>query len=189
MSALYDLLKLILESILVKTIRIFHRHSREINSFLQSNNSVSRTNYYRIFALASIDIVLTLPIGIATIALQSAELTAFGHLPFYRGWTVVHTDWEPVSNSYEEVLEGGTSTVAQFYFVQWTSPILAFAIFGLFGVTSEARASYWRIIRTIGGRLGWKPIPLQASRPKSHSPLGDSEIGERASQDMSLSIA
>ena len=84
MSALYDLLKLILESILVKTIKIFHRHSREINSFLQSNNSVSRTNYYRIFMLASIDISLTLPIGIINIALALVA-ESVGYRPFYKG--------------------------------------------------------------------------------------------------------
>ena len=103
---------------------------------------MSRTNYYRVFALASIDIILTFPIGIAIIALFLANVVAdTGHLPFYRGWTAVHTNWDPVSLSYEEVLGEGISSVAHFYFVQWRSPILAFAIFGLFGVTKVARAS------------------------------------------------
>ena len=137
---------------------------------------MSRTNYYRIFALASIDIALTLPIGIANIALTAAGSVAqAGHLPFYRGWTFVHTDWEPVSYSYEELIEAGTTSVASQYFAYWTSPILAFAIFGLFGVDKEARASYWRVIRTVLGWFGWTPTSLPGA---AHSALQAMEFGE-----------
>ena len=137
---------------------------------------MSRTNYYRIFALASIDVALTLPIGIATTALQAAQAVAqLGHLPLYNGWATVHADWEPVSVSYEEFLASGTSNVAQYYFIRWTSPTLAFVIFGLFGVTKEARASYWRAIRTVLGWFGWTPT-LHSSA--AHSTLQAMEFGE-----------
>ena len=165
----------------------FHRQRKDVNRFLRSNGSVSRTNYFRILALASIDILLTLPFGIATIALNvSSQVSSPFGLPFYFGCTFDHTEWEPVGSSYAEIVAFGKSNLAAFYFNHWTSPILAFAIFGLFGVTSEARASYLRIIRTIGGWFGWKPTPRQAST--SRSPLGDIEFGERAPQDMSLGI-
>ena len=164
-------------SILARTIRIFRRQKRDIDCFLQSNNSVSRTNYYRIFALASIDVALTLPISIANIALDLAQaVNQIGHLPFYRGWTAVHTNWEPVSISHEEFLEAGKYYVAGTYFAYWTSPILAFVIFGLFGVTKEARASYWRVIRTIFGWLGWTPTLRSGA---AHSTLHAMEFSER----------
>ncbi|VDB95524.1 unnamed protein product [Peniophora sp. CBMAI 1063] len=166
--------------------RVFYRHSREIDYFLQSNNSVSRTNYFRILALASIDILLTLPIGIATIVLDVKNLLTFGPIPFYFGWTYDHTDWQPEAFSYADIVSEGTFTVAQLYFTQWTSPVLAFVIFGLFGVTSEARASYWRIICTVGGWFGWKPT-LRTRRARS--PLGDIEFGGRPAQNsMSLGL-
>ncbi|VDB86999.1 unnamed protein product [Peniophora sp. CBMAI 1063] len=166
--------------------RIFYRHGQEINHFLQSNDSVNRTNYFRILALASIDILLTLPLGIATIALIVKDSVSFGTVPFYFGWTHDHTEWQPQSYSYASIVSQGTSALAQFYFVFWTSPILAFVIFGLFGVTSEARASYWRIICTICGWIGWKPtLPTRRAR----SPLGDIEFGERPAQNsMSLGL-
>ena len=165
---------------------MFYRQSRDINRFLQSNDSVSRNNYMRILALASIDVLITLPVGIANIVLTVTGSLSQGPMPFYFGWTYDHTDWAPVGYSYAESVAIGTSEVVQFYFVQWTSPFLAFVIFGLFGVTSEARASYWRIICTVGGWLGWKPTPPQASTARSL--LGDIEFGERAPQDMSLSL-
>ena len=137
---------------------------------------MSRTNYYRILALASIDIALTLPFSIANIVLVSMESEAVVRpLPFYSGWAYLHTDWEPVSVSYEEFLASGTSAVAQEYFIHWTSPILAFAIFGLFGVTAEARASYRRTLCTVLGWFGWTPAFLSGA---AHSTVQAMEFGE-----------
>ncbi|KZV63973.1 fungal pheromone STE3G-protein-coupled receptor [Peniophora sp. CONT] len=166
-----------------RVARTFYRQRRDINHFLQSNSSVSRTNYFRILALASIDILFTLPMGIASIALTVIELSSHGPIPFYPGWTYDHAQWEPERFSYADLMASGTFRVAEFYFSQWTSPVLAFVIFSLFGVTSEARASYWRVICTIGGWFGWKPTPRRA-----RSPLGDIQFGEGAPQDMSYDL-
>ncbi|VDB92187.1 unnamed protein product [Peniophora sp. CBMAI 1063] len=166
--------------------RSFYRHNREINQFLQSNGSVTRTDYFRILALASIDILLTLPMGIATIVLTVDGIVSSGHFPFYFGWTYDHTDWQPASFSYADIVSVGPFDVADFYFINWTSPVLAFVIFGLFGITPEARASYWRVICTIGGWFGWQPKPRAR---RARSPLGDIEFGERPAQNsMSLGL-
>ncbi|VDC00863.1 unnamed protein product [Peniophora sp. CBMAI 1063] len=171
-----------------QTFRIFYRQSREVNHFLQSNTSVSRTNYFRVLALASIDILLTMPVGIATVVLAVEDSLALGPIPFYFGWTYDHTGpgWQPESYSYAEMVSDGTFNVANIYFTRWTSPVLAFAIFGLFGVTPEARASYWHIICKVGGWFGWKPTP-RARRARSS--LGDMEFGEMPPQNsMSLGL-
>lgn len=141
-----------------RVARIFYRQSKDINRFLQSNNSVSRINYIRILMLASIDIVLTLPVGVAYIALNVLVATE-QPLPFYPGWDSVHGDWAPKSVTYAELEDRGTSAVVLQYFQHWTSTILAFAIFGLFGMTAEARASYWRMLYTIASWFNWEPVP------------------------------
>ncbi|VDC06413.1 unnamed protein product [Peniophora sp. CBMAI 1063] len=151
---------------------ILYHQRRDIHEFLQSDNSVSRTNYFRILALASIDIFLTLPIGIVTIVLAVSAGTGISTFPVYSGWKTIHShQWGPVA------IPGGLVSNAQLYFVHWTSPVLAFTIFGLFGVTREARASYWRAICTVGGRFGWKPT-LRARRA-ARSTLGTMEFGDR----------
>ena len=132
-------------------IRTFHRQRQDANYFLRGNDSVSRTNYFRIFALASIDILLTLPINAVIIALSVAEEVSSEDFPFYHGWVVDHANWEPVSFSYAEMVSSGSSAVALNYVLLWDVPLLAFVIFGLFGVTREARTSYWRIVRTVCG--------------------------------------
>ncbi|VDB95783.1 unnamed protein product [Peniophora sp. CBMAI 1063] len=166
-------------------VRIFYRHNREINQFLRSNNSVSRTNYFRILTLASIDILLTLPMGIAIIVLAVKGAVSSGSFPFYYGWTYDHA-WQDASFSYANLVSNGPFTIASFYFNHWISPVLAFVMFGLFGITSEARASYWRVIYTVGGWFGWQPTPRTRS---ARALLGDIEFGNRPAQDsMSLGL-
>ncbi|KZV59981.1 STE3-domain-containing protein [Peniophora sp. CONT] len=168
-----------------RVLRIFYQQKRAMDHFLQSNNSVSRLSFFPIFALASIDLILTLPVGIVTIVLEVVEsLVQTGNFPLYTGWNVLHSNMEPLGLSYTKLVAAGTSTLAQLYFVHWTSPVLAFAIFSLFGITAEARASYWRIICTVEGWFGWKP-PIRMR--KARSPTGTTEFGARP-QDTSLNL-
>ncbi|KZV69116.1 fungal pheromone STE3G-protein-coupled receptor [Peniophora sp. CONT] len=165
-----------------KVARTYYRQRRDIDSFLRSNYSVSRTNYFRILVLASIDILLTLPIGIVNVALEITGSLSTALFPFYPGWTYIHTAWDPKHFSYAVLQAYGTAELAQKYFSQWSSPVLAFAIFGLFGVTPEARASYWCIIYTVGGSFGWKPTPRARNGQAS---LGVIKFGTRPAQDTS----
>lgn len=131
-----------------------YRQSRDIKHFLDSDNSASRTNHLRIFALASIDILLTLPIDVVSLTLVIQDTLSFSGLSFYSGWAHVHADWEPRSASYDELKAAGILALAEVYFVHWVPSFLALAIFALFGTTSEACASYRRIICTVFGRFG-----------------------------------
>ena len=105
-------------------------------------------------------------------------------MPFYPGWSYVHSGWTPVGFSYADQ-EAGTFTIAATYFTNWSSPVLAFAIFGLFGLTQEARDAYWRVICTIGGLFGWKPTPLL--RKDIRPSLGSMGFGAR-SQIVTLDV-
>ncbi|KZV64171.1 STE3-domain-containing protein [Peniophora sp. CONT] len=169
-----------------RTARILCRHRRDIKRFLQSNDSMSRTRYTRILVLASVDVLITLPFGIVNIVLLVTRQLSLDppSLPLYHGWTFLHTDWDPGYSLYSDTLKIGTADVAQLYFTLWTSPVLAIAIFCLFGITSEARATYWRIICTIGGWFGWKPSPHARG---ARSQVGDIEFGVRP-QDASLDL-
>ncbi|VDB95169.1 unnamed protein product [Peniophora sp. CBMAI 1063] len=163
----------------------FYRQSKDINRFLRSNNSISRPSYFRIMVLASIDLLITLPIGIVNLVLALVAALRNNLLPFYWGWTSLHTNWEPLSVSYAEITADGTTNTANFYFINWMSPILAFSIFGLFGLTSEALASYWRVICVIGNWVGWAPTPRAQNQQAS---LGEIEFGEQLRDKSAIDI-
>ncbi|VDC03117.1 unnamed protein product [Peniophora sp. CBMAI 1063] len=162
--------------------RIFYHQHQDVNRFLRSDgpDSVSRASFFRILALASIDTLFTLPVGIASITLSVTAAIAQDSFPFYFGWARSHTDWEPASFTQADIASVGTSSVVEHYFTQWTSPVLAFVIFGLFGFTSEARTSYWKIVCAICGWFGWKSVSRARSGPDSS--LGSIEFGARAPQ-------
>ncbi|KZV59818.1 hypothetical protein PENSPDRAFT_694822 [Peniophora sp. CONT] len=127
--------------------------------------------------------LLTLPIGIVTIVINVVGgLTPVRYLRFYSGWTFLHTDWEPAEVPYSLLENAGRFQVAQFYFNFWAPPVLAFTVFAFFGVTAEARASYWRILCTIGQWFGWEPT-LESE--KQRMSLGIIEFGE-GPQDISI---
>ncbi|KZV59905.1 STE3-domain-containing protein [Peniophora sp. CONT] len=151
-----------------RVARIFYRQHRVLNRFLQSNDSISRTNYLRILALASIDVLLTLPMGIVSLVLFILPPLHRGPLPFYQGWVRVHSDWGPESISYADLTAGGAANLAELYFQRWSSPVLVFAIFGLFGMTMEARTSYRRILRSV---TVWSGLGTQTDERGVHSSL------------------
>jgi hypothetical protein len=144
-----------------RIIYVFYRHSRETNKFLQSNGSISRPRYFRILAVACVDILLVLPLGVLSVASQviggPRETFPGFPSPFYLGWTAVHTNWGPVAIPYSTLVRLGSWTVFRWYFQFWTTPVLAFAIFALVGLTSEARATYWGGICAVRKGFGWTP--------------------------------
>ncbi|VDB95841.1 unnamed protein product [Peniophora sp. CBMAI 1063] len=167
-----------------KVVRTYYRQMRDINSILRSHDEhFTRTSYTRILrvVLASIDIVLTLPIGIVTIAMEVVTaLSPPKDFPFYPGWTYLHTRWDPFSYPYAAQEAFGTAFLAQNYIAEWTSPVLAFAIFGLFGFTSGARASYLRGVCVMCSLLGWRSDPSDRKRNRQ---LGEIEFAVARPQE------
>ncbi|VDC00505.1 unnamed protein product [Peniophora sp. CBMAI 1063] len=157
-----------------RVARIFYLRRRDVNRFLRSNTSVSRTNYFRLLSIASLDILLTLPFGLVSLVLKlTSARVQDGSFPFYPGWSVLHEDWTPSSVSYAQLKSFGASTMAASYFTIWTSPVLSFFIFAFFGLTSEARTSYRHLLLVVGSMVGWKPARVQ----NAHSTLGTMEFG------------
>lgn len=165
-----------------RVIWVVYRQYRDLDHFLQSDTSaVSRTNYWRIFALTSIDLLVTLPIAILNVVLEVSGLLSLNPdgPPFYLGWTQDHVDWMPTSTSHEELVARlGTSTAGLLYFARWSSPLLAFVVFVFFGLTTEARSIYRCIIVKIAKMSGWKS-DSHMHRAGTQGPLGTMKFSER----------
>ncbi|KAI0027420.1 GPCR fungal pheromone mating factor, partial [Vararia minispora EC-137] len=127
-----------------KMIYVFYHHSRDTNKFLRSDSSVSRPSYFRLLALACVDIILTLPYGIANVVEQVNGLLPGYSVPFFWGWESTHSNWMPFSISYAEIKAGGGWQLSNFYLSSWSSVALALITFAFFGATPEARAAYQR---------------------------------------------
>ncbi|KZV62046.1 hypothetical protein PENSPDRAFT_759012 [Peniophora sp. CONT] len=128
----------------------FYMQSRSINRFLATNGEVSRSRFLRVLAIGSLDILLTLPQGIVYTVntIVNLLLNAKDGFPiWYTGWTFTHQNWDPTSMSLETFWEKFLNV--QTNYGVWTSILLAFAIFALFGLTKAAISSYWRVACTV----------------------------------------
>ncbi|VDC04254.1 unnamed protein product [Peniophora sp. CBMAI 1063] len=152
-----------------------YRHQRFVRDQPVGNARAPYANYWRIFAMASFDIVFTLPLGIVTLSLfilTSDKEPA----NFYSGWKIVHSDWAPAVKERQPYAD----------FIQWMSPVLSYVIFGLFGTTPSARAIYCSLARTVFGYFSRRPATSgstssrQLRRPstdmKFRSPVNDSGV-------------
>ena len=143
---------------------------------------MSHNNYIRIFLLASIDILITLPIGIVAEVTAGLEIHQYlGDTPlnlqFYPGWDAVHASFAPVASTWADLEAAVPATFAQLYLSWYSSPVVAVAIFALFGLTEEARATYWRGFCWAVALFGWKP---PAPNKRSDRPeLATMEFGAR----------
>ena len=146
--------------------RAFYRHTKDVNRLLRDSATVSRRHYLRVLALASLDVLLTLPFGIVNITLSTIVAVQQDKLPFYPGWAKVHSNWAPKVSTWEDIQASGRSSLPQDYFSNWTSPVLALAIFGLFGLTTDARASYRSVFNFLSGCIERRtPSRTHDSRP------------------------
>ena len=152
---------------------VYYRQRKDIESILGDEPPISRTNYVRILALASIDLLLTLPLGVATLVLKLVVWLRVYPLPFYSGWKSLHAEWEPIRYPYKQNEAYGKVALVELYVAMWTPPTLALAVFALFGLSAEARASYWRIACTIRSWFGTKRTPISDGHSKQP---GDVEL-------------
>ncbi|KAJ7189209.1 pheromone A receptor-domain-containing protein [Mycena filopes] len=141
-----------------RVIRTIHFQTQHRNEFFQTNGSISRTSYFRILALACVDIVITLPFSIMNLVSFFADLPSLDFLPPYVGWKVTHADFAPVGVPYADLTDTRWHAF-NMYFGFWRYPVLAIAIFALFGLTSSARAAYRSRISRVAAFVGWKPKP------------------------------
>jgi hypothetical protein len=116
-----------------------------------------RGRFFRILAMGSIDILITLPIGIYAVEYIISSAVKGHKLGFpliYPGWKHVHTNWDPVPIPYVEL---DLPSLVDLNFESWSSVLLALTMFALFGLTKSAREIYWRGFCAVFGVFGWHP--------------------------------
>ena len=169
--------------------KVLYRQHRELNRFLQSANTISRTNYILILVLASVNSFATVAVNLTLFISTIMSWSEAGPVPFYSKWSSTHTYWEPISLTRVAMKSLGTYYFAIQIFQQWVSIALAIFIFALFGASANARMPYLHAICTLAKYFGRIPAgsELQGS-PRSG--LSSIRFGLRElPQDMTLASA
>ena len=120
---------------------------------------MGRKNYFRLLILGCVDAIVLFPAQTLNFVIDLQGIRQSGDAGFYPGWTLVHSDWAPVS-----VPENAWNISIWFAFSvrwsQWINPFFGLLFFLLFGVTTEARESYKRMFWAAANCFGYTP-PVQ----------------------------
>ncbi|KAI0316831.1 pheromone A receptor-domain-containing protein [Amylostereum chailletii] len=120
----------------------------------------SRSNHYgRFLALGMLDAVVTLPIGILGWVFS---VLAMPHRPFVRSFSAIHHDFSPISYAKEDYIRRPRDMLLV-RLNDVVNVVLGAAVFGLFGMTNEARAVYRRAFWGVVRPFGWAEHRMRSS--------------------------
>lgn len=118
----------------------------QFREFLSSKNSTLTVNrYFRLMALATIELLCTIPIATYFLYLNASS----GILP-YNGWADLHFNWSHVGQFPATIWRLSHTTVVAQEMTRWLVVICAYIFFGFFGFAAEARRNYARALRPLG---------------------------------------
>ncbi|KZV66815.1 STE3-domain-containing protein [Peniophora sp. CONT] len=121
------------------------RHKRNMNQLFGRQIAITRCVYLRVFCFGLINLMVCLTVAIA-------NFFPFPQPEFYPGWSAVHANWTSVSISAADWHSKGRFVMFNNVWNVWVNVWLALAIFGLFGLTEDARKVY---VRAYGTAIRW----------------------------------
>lgn len=141
------------------TLWAFLKRRREMNQWLSSNSQVTFSRYFRLMALATMDTVLTVPLGAFSIWLNVVETG--GPSP-WRGWADAHWGFSRVSQVPALLWRTNHWTVVSFNMTRVFIILCAVVFFAFFGFAEEARKNYRKAFWGIARRFGYT-MPLRGT--------------------------
>jgi len=133
-------------------IRAFYLRSVEIKAVMSTNNTVTFSRYSRLMALATVDLLITIPFAAFIIY---ANLK-FGKVSPWVSWDRSHFGFSRIVQIPAHFWR--RDPVAQFAmeFSRWAVVACGFSFFMFFGFADEARRNYRKAYACLASRLGAK---------------------------------
>ncbi|THH02337.1 hypothetical protein EW026_g493 [Hermanssonia centrifuga] len=120
------------------TLRSFWIRRIQFKEVLSSTNSLSMSRYFRLMLLSSLDIMLTVPLGVYSIYINVKGVEIWPWI----SWADTHFDFSRVEMIPAFIWRSNQSSVIALEMGRWIYPCAAFLFFSLFGFASEARRHY-----------------------------------------------
>ncbi|KAI0334179.1 fungal pheromone STE3G-protein-coupled receptor [Cubamyces sp. BRFM 1775] len=122
----------------VLTFAAFLRRRAQFNAYLTSNSSLTANRYFRLMAIASVEIVCTVPISAYGLYLN---LTSAPMNPWI-SWDDTHFNYSKVDQYPAVLWRMDRNAVISFELSRWLAPFCALVFFAFFGFAQEARSNY-----------------------------------------------
>ncbi|KII84143.1 hypothetical protein PLICRDRAFT_57948 [Plicaturopsis crispa FD-325 SS-3] len=138
----------------VLTIRAFARRRSQFNKLLSANNNLNQSRYFRLMALAGIELLFTIPLGSWSIYLNARANQVFP----YVSWASAHFNFNRVDQYPAVLWRLDLLGVLSLELSRWLTVFCALLFFAFFGFADEARKHYKIALFGAARRLGI-PVP------------------------------
>nr|AAQ96347.1 pheromone receptor Rcb3 B5 [Coprinopsis cinerea] len=139
----------------ILTLRAFMKRRAQFSQLISSNSSLTIHRYFRLMSLATIELVIHLPITSYGLYL------CFTSKPMYpwTSWSDIHHNWY-IIDSFPRVLWGHNPVqVVTLELSRWSLVFCAFLFFGFFGFAEEAQKSYRKVFLFVSRLFGFSRPP------------------------------
>ena len=123
---------------------------------MTSSQGLNRGRYLRLMALASIEVLGTIPIGTYILVSNSGGVTPFS-------WASVHSHYSEVNQIPSVVWKNNPSSTTDLEMFRWLLVACAFIFFAFFGFADDARQHYRLVYMSLARCLGYRTSTLRGS--------------------------
>jgi len=142
------------------SLRAFYKRQAQFREMLANNSALTMNRYFRLMALATTELLCTVPLASYTIYLN---LTTTPLAP-YRGWDDLHFDYGRVDQIPALLWRLDPKNITSLEMSRWLVVTCALVFFMFFGFADEARRHYKAAVDVVLKRLGVKPDSLCLGR-------------------------
>ncbi|KAJ7164082.1 pheromone A receptor-domain-containing protein [Mycena filopes] len=137
----------------ILTIRAFMKRRAQFNQFLSSNAALTTNRYFRLMALATIELAFNTPISSYGLYLNITQ----SPIAPWISWENTHFDFSVIDVFPALFWRSDHKTVVAVELSRWAQVFCAFIFFAFFGFAAEARKHYRLAFWAVGKRLGFTP--------------------------------
>ncbi|KAJ8515210.1 hypothetical protein ONZ45_g7353 [Pleurotus djamor] len=155
----------------VLSLRSFIRRRVQFNQFLASNKSLTAGRYFRLMALATTELLLTIPLAIFVIWIN----TVSSPIGPWISWEDTHFHFSRIEQIPAVLWKHNPRFVLGIELTRWSTPACAFVFFAFFGFAAEAKRNYARA-------FWWcvKPFGFYPPQAAVKAPVGFASVGHFA---------
>jgi pheromone a factor receptor len=144
------------------TVYTLFKRERQFSQIMSSNRNLNRSRYYRLMALACLEILCTIPLSLF---LLHNFLTIHPHK--WISWSKTHHNYNVIVQVPSSIWQ--STTVERFSVeCRWFYILCAYSFFAFFGFADEARQHYRLAYKSLVTRAGFSTSSLKLYGSSSH---------------------
>ncbi|KAG5649612.1 hypothetical protein H0H81_002851 [Sphagnurus paluster] len=138
------------------------RRRAQFSEFLSSNTTLTINRYFRLMALATVELMMNTPITAYGLYLNAIRTDIYP----WKSWADIHFDWYTIDTFPAIFWRSNSLQVVALELSRWSPVICAFTFFAFFGFADESRKHYRLAYWAIAKRFGVSP-PSPPSKSSS----------------------